>query len=169
MSLLDKNIIPFTNVGSNYSTYKVSPALYEEEFNEIEPFDNHGYAAPKIPADNLTDETKLQLKMDIANNQIGPMTAIATDYNGVMKNIGSNYRQIGANVTSTIRLRENLKKDASSGYSDYNYSLEPPIKKTEDVRLDDINDMISQTNTIYTLGTVTAMTIIIAGIFVMRE
>jgi hypothetical protein len=169
MSLRGKNIIPYTNSGSNYSTYKISNALYEARLNEIEPFDNHGYAAPTIPADNLTDETKQQLKSDIANNQLGPMTAIATDYNGLMQNINSNYAGIGTNVASTIRLRENLKKNATSGYLDYNYSLEPPIKTTLDVRLEDVNDMISQTNTIYTLGTVTAMTLIIAGIFVIRE
>jgi hypothetical protein len=169
MSVRGKTIIPYTTASSNYSTYKVSPALYEAKLNETEPFDNHGYASPTIPADNLTDETKQQLKTDIANNQLGPMTAIANDYNGLMQNINSNYASIGTNIASTIRLRENLKKDATSGYSDYNYSLEPPIKKTVDVRLEDINDMISQTNTIYTLGTVTAMTLIIAGIFVMRE
>ena len=166
MSVRGKNIIPYTSPGSNYSTYNVSTALYEAT---TEPFDTHGYAAPTIPVDNLTDETKEKIKTDIANNQIGPMTAIATDYNGVMQNINSNYASIGTNVAATIRLRDNLKKDARSGYVDYNYSMEPPIKKTEDVRLDDINDMISQTNTIYTLGTVTAMTLIIAGIFVLRE
>ena len=166
MSVRGKNIIPYTSPSSNYSTYNVSPALYEAT---TEPFDTHGYAAPTIPVDNLTDETKQKIKTDIANNQIGPMTAIATDYNGVMQNINSNYASIGTNVAATIRLRDNLKKDARSGYVDYNYSMEPPIKKTEDVRLDDINDMISQTNTIYTLGTVTAMTLIIAGIFVLRE
>ena len=57
----------------------------------------------------------------------------------------------------------------SLAYLENNYDMVPTIKRVEDVRIDDINEMISQTNTAYTLGTITAMTLIIAGIFVMRN
>ena len=43
------------------------------------------------------------------------------------------------------------------------------VKDTVDQRLEDIDAMIAQTNTVYTLGTVTAFTLIVAGIFVMRK
>ena len=44
-----------------------------------------------------------------------------------------------------------------------------PVKRAIDVRLDDIDEMISQTNATYTLGTITAITLLIAWIFMLRK
>lgn len=44
-----------------------------------------------------------------------------------------------------------------------------PTDNKMNIHLDDINSMIEQTNMVYTLGTVTGLTLLIAGIFISRE
>jgi len=44
-----------------------------------------------------------------------------------------------------------------------------PTENVMNVHANDINDMIEQTHMVYTLGTVTGLTLLIAGIFIARE
>lgn len=191
-----RSAIPDTNTTNydSYAAYKVSPALYEigasqimqQEYidlrdreqtlflgtgkTNVEGFNNHGYQSKEAVYGKYGEKTTEKgLNGGINDEQISPLRAIAGDYNSLMQQINSEYNNIGSVVADTIELRDNLKADTNSGYLDENYDTTPQIKKVADVRLDDINEMISQTNTTYTLGTVTAITLIIAGIFIMRK
>jgi hypothetical protein len=136
----------------------------------MEGFNDHGYTRSEVLNTKYADElTPDGLATAMQTQQIKPMTQIAGDYNALMANINSEYNTIGTNVSAATSLRDDLKNDKKSGYLDNNYEMMPHAKRVEDVRLDDINELISQTNTAYTLGTITAMTLIIAGIFVMRN
>ena len=180
-----------TSEYTNYGAYNVSPALYELGDAEImkkiqaaadrqdkimngkngkEGFNDRGYKTSEVlNAKYAVQPTPDGLANAIQTQQITPLTQIAGDYNSLMANISSEYNTIGTNVSATTSLRDNLKNNTRAGYLENNYDMVPPIKRVEDVRLDDINELISQTNTTYTLATITAMTIIIAGIFVMRN
>jgi hypothetical protein len=139
-------------------------------FKGMEGFNDHGYTRSEVLNAKYADEpTPDGLATAMQTQQIKPMTQIAGDYNALMANINSEYNTIGTNVSAATSLRDDLKNDKKSGYLDNNYEMMPHAKRVEDVRLDDINELISQTNTAYTLGTITAMTLIIAGIFVMRN
>ena len=191
-----RNTIPknTTSEYTNYAAYNVSPALYELGDAEImqkiqtaadrqdkimngkngkngkEGFNDRGYKTSKVVnAKYAVQPTPDGLATAIQTQQISPLTQIAGDYNTLMANINSEYNTIGTNVSAATSLRDDLKNNTRAGYLENNYDMVPPIKRVEDVRLDDINELISQTNTTYTLGTITAMTIIIAGIFVMRN
>jgi hypothetical protein len=136
----------------------------------MEGFNDRGYTTSEVlNAKYATEPTPDGLATAIQTQQINPLTQIAGDYNTLMANINSEYNTIGTNVSATTSLRDDLKNNTRAGYLENNYDMVPPIKRVEDVRIDDINEMISQTNTAYTLGTITAMTLIIAGIFVMRN
>lgn len=188
-----------TNNYQSYSAYEVSPALYElgsgaimqdsytiplnrqnKLFNgknskKIEPFENHGYeSTADVNRKYGTNVTEIGLAKAIQDKQITPMTKIAQDYDTLLQNISKEYNGIDTNIKAITNsnetgLRDKLIADKDSGYLDTNYDMGPPMKKAIDVRLDDIDEMISQTNTIYSLGTVTAMTLIIAGIFLARN
>jgi hypothetical protein len=139
-------------------------------FKGMEGFNDRGYTTSEVlNAKYATEPTPDGLATAIQRQQINPLTQIAGDYNTLMANINSEYNAIGTNVSAATSLRDDLKNDKKSGYLDNNYEMMPHAKRVEDVRLDDINELISQTNTAYTLGTITAMTLIIAGIFVMRN
>jgi hypothetical protein len=139
-------------------------------FTGMEGFNDHGYKTSEVlNAKYATQPTPVGLAGAMQTQQITPLTKIAGDYNALMANINSEYNTIGTNVSATTSLRDDLKNNTRAGYLENNYDMVPTIKRVEDVRIDDINEMISQTNTAYTLGTITAMTLIIAGIFVMRN
>jgi hypothetical protein len=139
-------------------------------FTGMEGFNDHGYKTSQVlNAKYATQPTPVGLATAIQKQQIAPLAKIAGDYNALMANINSEYNTIGANVSATNSLLDDLKNNTRAGYLENNYDMVPSIKRVEDVRIDDINEMISQTNTAYTLGTITAMTLIIAGIFVMRN
>jgi hypothetical protein len=141
-----------------------------ETFTGMEGFNDHGYKTSEVlNAKYATQPTPIGLANAIQTQQITPLAKMAGDYNSLMANINSEYNTIGTNVSTATSLRDDLKNDKKSGYLDNNYEMMPHAKRVEDVRIDDINEMISQTNTAYTLGTITAMTLIIAGIFVMRN
>ena len=139
-------------------------------FKGMEGFNDHGYKTSEVLNSKYADQpTPDGLATAIQAQQIAPLAKMAGDYNALMANINSEYNAISTNVSATTSLRDDLKNDKKSGYLDNNYEMMPHAKRVEDVRLDDINELISQTNTAYTLGTITAMTLIIAGIFVMRK
>lgn len=179
---------------AKYGAYKVSPALYElgstvtiedidiatkrqkqiidgtNKLGKTEGFNDHGYKTSEVlNAKYATQPTPIGLATAIQTQQIAPLTQMAGDYNALMANINSEYNTIGNNVSAAKSLRNDLKNNIRAGYLENNYDTVPTIKRVEDVRLDDINELISQTNATYTLATITAMTIIIAGIFVMRN
>lgn len=191
-----RSTMPNTNTTNydRYSAYKVSPALYEIGASEImqqeyidlrdreqalflgtgkpniEAFNNHGYQSKDVVYGKYGEKTTEKgLAGGIRDEQIAPLEAIAADYNTLMQQISSEYNNIGSTVDATNELRDELVADTNSGYLDDNYDTTPQIKKVADVRLDDTNEMISQINTTYTLGTVTAITLLVAGIFVMRK
>lgn len=196
---LDKNDIRSAVQNNNttnynsYAAYKVSPALYEIGASEIiqqeyidprdleqplflgngktkvEGFYHHGYQSKSVVYDKYGSKTTDKLVKGITDEQIVPLRAIAHDYNALMQQMNSEYNDIGSAVAATTELRDILTADINSGYLDDNYDTTQQIKKVADVRLDDINEMISQTNTTYTLGTVSAITLIIAGILIMRK
>lgn len=139
-------------------------------FKEMEGFNDRGYKTSEVlNAKYAVQPTPDGLATAIQTQQITPLTQMAGDYNALMANINSEYNTIGTNVSATNSLRNDLKNNKRAGYLENNYDMVPTIKRVEDVRLDDVNELISQTNTTYTLATITAMTIIIAGIFVMRN
>jgi hypothetical protein len=157
-----KNIMNGTNKLGKTETFN--------GFKEMEGFNDRGYkTSGELNAKYATQPTPDGLANAIQTQQINPLRQIAGDYNALMANINSEYNTIGTNVSATTNLRDDLKNNTRAGYLENNYDMVPPIKRIEDVRIDDINEMISQTNTAYTLGTITAMTLIIAGIFVMRN
>ena len=139
-----------------------------------EGFNNHGF----INADEMRSYSdivsKIGLKEATIQYQINPMKKIATDYTSKLDKMNAEYHRIDANINAITNasqngLRDKLESNLDSKYLDEKYDMEPPMKKAIDVRLDDIDEMISQTNTIYSLGTVTAMTLLIAGIFLVRN
>lgn len=151
-------------------TKKIGETKKINGFKGMEGFNDHGYnTSGALNAKYATQPTPDGLATAIQTHQITPLTQIAGDYNALMANINSEYNTISKNVSATTSMRDDLRNDSKSGYLDKKYEMMPHAKRVEDVRLDDINELISQTNIAYTLGTITAMTLIIAGIFVMRK
>jgi len=203
MNLPDNDIrkmIPRKNTSNyqSYSTYEVTPALYElgdgnimqDSYNKprtlqdkivngtknkVETFDNHGYQSSKEVNDKYGEKpTEKGLSKAIQEHQIAPMKHIENDYNELLEKINVEYNGINSTLNDITNanqtgLRDQLMNDPDTGYLDTDYDTEVLKKKAVDVRIDDINDMIDQTNTVYTLGTVTAMTLLIAGIFISRD
>lgn len=198
-----RNMIPRKNTSNyqSYSTYEVSPVVYQLSSAEImqdsyikplnrqnvllngtkstkkvkEGFESHGYTqTAEVNKDYAEKTTDIGLAKAITDKQITPMEHIAKDYDALLQNINKEYNGIDADIKSITNsnrtgLRDKFAEDPDSMYLEKNYDMGPPMKKAIDVRLDDIDEMISQTNIIYSLGTVTAMTLLIASIFLARN
>jgi len=144
---------------------------------EIESFDTHEYQ-------NSEDVRNLggnpgndkNLPDEIINKQIHPMISVAQDYAALQQAIHDKYYSIGSKLdkvsnTNRTGIRDELQDDPNQIY-DFNgntfyYGSKKPQK--QDALKEDINIMLTQTNDLFILGSLTIASLLIAAIYFVKE
>lgn len=144
---------------------------------EIESFDNHDYQKSddvrNLGGNPGNDKS---LPNEILNRQINPMISVAQDYANLQQAINNKYYSIGSKLdkvsnTNRTGIRDALEDDPNQLY-DFNgntffYGSKKPQK--QDALKDDINIMLTQTNDLFILGSLTIASLLIAAIYFVKE
>jgi len=134
-----------------------------------ESFNNHGFQA----TNEIKYVKKDGIRKGIQDHQLTPMKKIAQDYTELQGKIGKTYDELGNDIhaitnTEKTGVRDKLEteKEYIKHFVEVNLN---PSKTVSDVRLDDINTIISYNNSVFNLGVVTASTLLVAGIMIAKE
>ncbi len=134
-----------------------------------ESFNNHGFQA----TNEIKYVKKDGIRKGIQDHQLTPMKKIAQDYTELQGKIGKTYDELGNDIhaiTNTEKTGVRDKLETEKEYIKHFVEVDlNPSKTVSDVRLDDINTIISYNNSVLNLGVVTASTLLVAGIMIARE
>ena len=183
---LKTDIVPMKNYGA-YSGFEYSDTpitdpknfrgppikqLQENQkgnFNGTESFNNHGFT----DTDKIRYTRKDGIRKGIQDHQLTPMKKVAHDYTELQGKIGKTYDELGNDIQDITNADKNGVRDKLETEKEYiKHFVEVdlnPSKTVSDVRLDDINTIISYNNSVLNLGVITASTLLVAGIMLARE
>ena len=141
----------------------------EINYNGTESFNNHGFT----DTDKIRYARKDGIRKGILEHQLTPMKKVAHDYTELQKKIGKTYDELGNDIHDITNADKNGVRDKLETEKQYiKHFVEVdlnPSKTVSDVRLDDINTIISYNNSVLNLGVITASTLLVAGIMIARE
>ena len=140
------------------------------QFNgTTESFNNHGFQA----TNEIKYDKKDGIRKGIQDHQLTPMKKIAQDYTELQDKIGKTYDELEndiQDITNTEKTGVRDKLETEKEYIKHFVEVDlNPSKTVADVRLDDIDTIISYNNSVLNLGVVTASTLLVAGIMIARE
>ena len=151
------------------TTVKQLQENQEINYNGTEPFNNYGFT----DTDKIRYTRKDGIRKGIQDHQLTPMKKVAHDYTELQKKIGKTYDELGNDIHDITNADKNGVRDKLETEKQYiKHFVEVdlnPSKTVSDVRLDDINTIISYNNSVLNLGVVTASTLLVAGIMIARE
>ena len=157
------DITPNPNYKQNESFVTLSRCMDINKCNFLnEGFDDYGYT----PSNYITYNNPNELKSEIINRQIIPMTKISKDYSKKLSDIDNNYKKLDKNINDITNneqkgLRDIMMNNPIYDFSGNRLNIDKPIVTITDGRKEDIDIMINQTNSLYVLGTITAVTLLI--------
>ena len=163
-----------TNLGGANNLIETQEVLYNginttESTNTTESFNNHGFQA----TNEIKYTRKDGIRKGIQDHQLTPVKKIAHDYTELQKKIGKTYDELGNDIHDITNADKNGVRDKLETEKEYiKHFVEVdlnPSKTVSDVRLDDINAIISYNNSVLNLGVITASTLLVAGIMLARE
>ena len=141
----------------------------EINYNGTESFNNHGFT----DTDKIRYARKDGIRKGILEHQLTPMKKVAHDYTELQRKIGKTYDELGNDIQDITNADKNGVRDKLETEKQYiKHFVEVdlnPSKTVSDVRLDDINTIISYNNSVLNLGVITASTLLVAGIMIARE
>ena len=138
--------------------------------SEKEGFEDYGYT----PSSSIKYNTDAELKKAVINNQLEPMYRISNDYSISQIYVDANYTSLGDNIKDVTNakktgLRDILMKDPIYEFSGKLLDNENRNKTELDAQIEDIDSMISNTNTIYMLGSITVVTLLIFSVIIGKR
>ena len=153
----------YNGINTTESTNTTEPTNTKESFN------NHGFQA----TNEIKYVKKDGIRKGIQDHQLTPMKKIAQDYTELQGKIGKTYDELGNDIHAITNTEKNGVRDKLETEKEYiKHFVEVdlnPSKTVSDIRLDDINTIISYNNSVLNLGVVTASTLLVAGIMIARE
>jgi len=135
-----------------------------------EGFDDYGY----LPSNSNSNTNDTGLKKTIIDNQIDPMILVSKDYSTKLLNVNTNYVELD-NKINTIKnsnkngLRDIMMNDPIYDFSGNVLNNENKSKTVIDAHIEDIDSIINQTNTIYILGSITMVTLLIFSVIIGKQ
>ena len=135
-----------------------------------EGFDNYGYT----PSNTIVYNTSTELKKEIVEKQIDPMIQVSRDYSTSLLNVDTKYTLIGNKINDITNVNKTGIRDILSNNPMYDFSgnvldNEKRNKTAVDAQIEDIDSMINQTNTIYILGSITMVTLLIFSVIIGKR
>jgi len=109
----------------------------------------------------------------INKNQIQPLEKMEDEYTKKLDKVNDNYNELDADINSITNADETGLRDQLMNNKKYKNSfLSVDLDKSKDVsdvRLDDTNEMIEYNDRLFSLGIITASTLLLASIVIARE
>jgi hypothetical protein len=138
--------------------------------SEKEGFQDYGYK----PSNSIKYNTGAELKKEVIDNQIGPMERISNDYSISQIYVDTNYISLGNNIKDVTNsdktgLRDILMRNPMYDFSGNVVDNEKQSKTVVDAQIEDIDSIINQTNTIYILGSITMVTLLIFSVIIGKQ
>ena len=135
-----------------------------------EGFDDYGYT----PSNAIVYNTSTELKKEIVEKQVDPMIQVSRDYSTSLLNVDTKYTLIGNKINDITNDNKTGLRDILSNNPMYDFSgnvldNEKQNKTVVDARIEDIDSIINQTNTIYILGSITMVTLLIFSVIIGKE
>lgn len=111
---------------------------------------------------------------DISNGQIGPINQQSINYSAMLNKINSNYYDISNNISKITNTQGSGLRDVITANADYHYmggdvDLFNPKPTLKDGIKEDSNTMISQQNSVFILGTICSVALVVGAIVIARE
>lgn len=115
-----------------------------------------------------------ELVKDFINkNQIQPLEKMEDEYTKKLDKVNDNYNELDTDISSIINADETGLRDQLMNNKKYKNSfLSVDLDKSKDVsdvRLDDTKEMIEYNDKLFSLGIITASTLLLASIVIARE
>jgi hypothetical protein len=138
--------------------------------NIKEGFEDYGYT----PSNNIPEYTTSQLKTDVIEKQINPMIQVSTDYSTSLLNVDTKYKSIGNGINTITNTNKTGIRDIMMNNPMYDFSgnvlnSENKSKVVVDAQIEDIDSMVSNINTVYILGSITLVTLLIFSVIIGKE
>lgn len=135
-----------------------------------EGFYDYGYT----PSNSNSNSNDTELKKTIIDKQIVPMTQISRDYSTKLLNVNTNYVDLDNKINTITNTNKNGLRDIMMNNAMYDFSgnvvdNEKRNKTVVDAQIEDIDSIINQTNTIYILGSITMVTLLIFSVIIGKE
>ena len=109
----------------------------------------------------------------INNHQIQPLEKMEDEYTKKLDKVNDNYNELDADINSITNADETGLRDQLMNNKKYKNSfLSVDLDKSKDVsdvRLDDTKEMIEYNDKLFSLGIITASTLLLASIVIARE
>ena len=102
------------------------------------------------------------------------MTQISRDYSTKLLNVDTNYVDLDNKINTITNTNKNGLRDIMMNNAMYDFSgnvvdNEKRNKTVVDAQIEDIDSIINQTNTIYILGSITMVTLLIFSVIIGKE
>jgi hypothetical protein len=155
--------------GQNYGGHNMVLTFTPPNGSEKTNGTNHYFSMPTKVLPNLTPYINT-----IKNNQIIPLSKIATDYSGRFNNMIQGSVDLSGNIANITNrqgtgLRDQLLSDAKYDYSGSSFNFGQEYVTTGDVRTQDTISLAEQETYIYTLGAIATVSILIAAIYIAMD
>ena len=164
-------LTPNPSYKQNESFITLSRWMDVSKWSDVkEGFEDYGYT----PSNMIPYTTASQFKSDVIENQVGPMIKVSQDYSTSLLNVDTKYTTIGNNINDITNNNKTGIRDVMMNNQMYDFSgsvlnVDRPNKTVVDAQIEDIDSMISNANTVYILGSITLVTLLIFSIIIGKE
>ena len=164
-------LTPNPSYKTNESFITLSRWMDVSKWSDVkEGFEDYGYT----PSNMIPYTTASQFKSDVIENQVGPMIKVSQDYSTSLLNVDTKYTTIGNNINDITNNNKTGIRDVMMNNQMYDFSgsvlnIDRPYKTVVDAQIEDIDSMISNANTVYILGSITLVTLLIFSVIIGKE
>lgn len=160
---ISKNSIPthLAEIMNNSLNFKPFNTI-NNSYSKFTPEDDHNEQAEEHHDDeeeHHNDEEEAEETIENFN---------ASDYNGMVNGIDTNYDNLDENITSYENLKDKLNSDTKYDYSGNSFNYNNKNKTLVDGLNDDVNLMLTKENNIFILGSLT-VAILVIGTIVLNK
>lgn len=164
-------LTPNPSYKTNESFITLSRWMDVSKWSDVkEGFEDYGYT----PSNMIPYTTSSQFKSDVIKNQVNPMIKVSQDYSTSLLNVDTKYTTIGNNINDITNNNKTGIRDIMMNNQMYDFSgnvlnVDRPYKTVVDAQIEDIDSMISNANTVYILGSITLVTLLIFSVIIGKE
>jgi hypothetical protein len=153
--------------GQNYGGHNIILSFTPPGGTETTNGKNHYFSIPN--ENNMPAMGPIISK--IKNNQINPLLKISSDYSGTFNKMIQGSSDLSGNISKITNnqgtgLRDQLLANAQYDYSGSLFNFGKNSITTSDVRVQDTISLAEQETSIYTLGAIATVTLLIAAIYI---
>jgi len=128
---------------------------------------NDGYVTGDLDSANIINSSGY-LK-DLVNYKLDPLIAMSHQVEADINNIDANYQSIEQEVNENVNIRNALLQKDIYDYDGKLTNFDNTSQTLDDAVVEDTSTLIYMENSIYILGSITAATLLIIAVFMMKD